>query len=218
MTTPSADDERPDRVDLGKSPAAQDQPDFDPYRFGKPDHPIPPEYAPPGYTPDPPAHTGPGVYPPAPYGQNPYGQSPYGQPGAAPHGQQPYGAPGQGPYGAYPPPPYPNPYAPQQPQGSNGKAVTALVLGIGSVVFCWLSFFALVLIVPALVFGILGLGEAKRRGGNGRGMAVAGIACAAAGAVLAAVLTVVIVNAADKCGGLENSDDPGFQQCVQDNL
>ena len=38
--------------------------DFDPYRFGAPEHPIAPEYAPPGYTP-PPAYSQYGP-PPAP--------------------------------------------------------------------------------------------------------------------------------------------------------
>jgi hypothetical protein len=32
---------------------AEPAPEFDPYRFGAPEHPVPPEYAPPGYRPPP---------------------------------------------------------------------------------------------------------------------------------------------------------------------
>lgn len=209
MTTPEgpdarqpADGEQPP-VDLGKKDGASgSEAPFDPYRFGKPDHPIPPEYAPPGYVPDTPlAQPPPGVYPPPPQAGGPY----------APYPGPPYGG------SSYPPPPYgagPG-YAP--PRG-NGKAVTALVCGIAGIVFCWLSFFALLVIVPAFVFGFLALNESKSRGGSGRGLAVAGIACAVVAALLTTVLTVLVFRAADKCGGLENSDDPGFQQCVQDNF
>ena len=110
MTVPP----EPNRADGADEPAP---PDFDPYRYGKPDHPIPPEYAPPGYVPP---------VPPAP---------------AAP-------SPAQYPGYSYPPPPpgYP-PYG--APRAGNGKATIALVLGILSIVFCWLSIFDLVLAVPA---------------------------------------------------------------------
>ena len=54
--------------------------DFDPYRFGRPEHPIPPEYAPPGYRP-----------PAAP-------ASPYPPPPAPPAAGWPYGPPRSGPY------------------------------------------------------------------------------------------------------------------------
>jgi hypothetical protein len=51
--------------------------DFDPYRFGRPDHPIPAEYAPPGYAPPPPPQAPP---PPPPYGAPQYGYPQYGYP------------------------------------------------------------------------------------------------------------------------------------------
>ncbi len=246
MTTPSAPDSsaRPDepdqpRVDLGKpAPSApsgdptSDVP-FDPYRFGKPDHPVPPEYAPPGYVPDAP----PSPYSAAtnaPYGQSPYGQPPSGQPpyGQAPYGQPPFGPqntyggpnpgspypggpyPGPGTYGA-PPPPY---SAYGQPQPGHGKAVAALVLGIVSIVMFWLIFFDAIFIVLALIFGLVALSESKSRNGNSKGMAIAGLVCAGIGTIATVLFTVVVLNAASKCGGFDNSNSSDFNQCVQDHI
>ncbi|GAB2472526.1 DUF4190 domain-containing protein [Jatrophihabitans fulvus] len=185
-----------DQKDTGTGSDAE--PDFDPYRFGKPDHPIPPEYAPPGYTPDPPAQQA----NPYPYGAPPYGQ--YPAPQQYPGGHQ-YGTP------------YPPPAAPRT-GGTNGKAVAALVLGIMSIVLCWLTLFALIVIVPAVVFGVLGLNESKRIGGAGRTMAVTGLVCAVVGALLAVTFTVLATQAIEKCGGASQRDEPGFSECVQDNI
>jgi uncharacterized protein DUF4190/uncharacterized protein DUF6264 len=220
MTTPSAPGSGPGPgssgsddpgVNLGKSGSGNDpsaEAPFDPYRFGRPDNPVPPEYAPPGYTP--PFQPQPAQQPPPGYGQDPqYGQPP--QPGYPTQ----YPAPYQG-YGAPPPPAY-HGYA-QPGTGSNGKAVAALVLGIVSIVMFWLSFFDAVFIILALIFGILGLSDSRRRGGTGRGMAVAGLVCMGVGVVAAVIFTVVLVNAADKCGGLGNSNAPGWQTCVQNNV
>src|SRR5256885_16732940 len=159
MTTPSEPDNGEPRegVNLGKAPSGEPTGDvpFDPYRFGRPDHPIPAEYAPPGYT-------GPVIPPPSPYGPpppqfanqpqgGPYGS--YGQP-PSPY-QYPSMQPGQ--YGAPAPPPY-HGYAQPQP-GNNGKAVAGLVLGIASIVFCFLSFFDGVLVVLGLVFSLIGMSQ-----------------------------------------------------------
>ena len=223
MAAPS--DGPDDRVDLQKPAGDQPEP-FDPYRFGAPDVPPPPEYAPPGYQPPPGyqypgATSGPeanphGPYPAYPYGttnsgygQAPPGQAPYGQ---APYGQVPYGqAPyGQAPYGQAP-------YG-QQPGTGSGKAVTALVLGIVSIVLFWTTIFDAVFIILALIFGFLGLNDARARGGRGRGQALAGLVCAAIGAVLAIVFIVFAVHLANKCGGLDNQNDSGFQQCLRDKI
>lgn len=234
-------------VSLDK-PVPDEPLDFDPYRFGKPDYPISPEYAPPGYTgpllppPDavfPPANPGqpgpqypaqpypgqpgpypnqPGPYPnqPGPYANQPgpyQGQPPYpgqqypGQPGP------PYPAPG---YGNYPaPPPYNLQYP--VPHTGHGKAIAALVLGIGSIVFCWLSVFDAVLIILAVVFGVIALSEAKRRpSGEGRRMAIAGLACALAGAILATVLTVVIYSRYKDCFD-KGVGSQQYTQCINDH-
>jgi hypothetical protein len=224
MTTPSEPDhgEHGEPVDLTKGDPAGEAP-FDPYRFGKPDHPIPAEYAPPGYT-------GPVAPPPTPYEQpNPWAAPQYGAPAGnpfnnppgTPYGQQPYG---QQPYGQQPyppapygPPPMPYGYGPQ-PRRSNGKAVTAMVLGILSILLCWLFFFDAALVIPGLIFSLIAMSETKGAGGSGRGMAVAGLICTLIGAVLATILTVLLVHAANQCGGFGNSNAPGFDQCLRDHF
>lgn len=103
------------------------------------------------------------------------------------------------PPGSAPPPP-PPPVPPSfnsPPAGSsnsnNGMAVAALVLGI--LTFVCLGPIAGIL---AVVFGFLGLKKAKEMGGNGKGMATAGIVLGIVGTVLSIILLIVFVFAADK--------------------
>jgi len=244
MTTPSGPDNGDpspsEGVDLGKPERMADptaDAPFDPYRFGKPEHPIPAEYAPPGYTgPTTPAPTPydagsanpygpppPGVGAANPFANppgTPYGSGPTPPPYQYPPGQYPPSQPGQYPpgqygYGGPTPPPYYG-YAP--PRNSNGKAIAALVLGILSIVFFWLSFFDAVFVVLALIFGLIALAETKRTPSGGRGFAVAGLVCTVIGALLATIFTFWIIHAANKCGGISNSDDPGFNHCIQKHL
>jgi hypothetical protein len=163
---------------------------FDPYRFGRPDHPIPPEYAPPGYVPDPPPT--PPTQPHPYYGPSQYASLP-------------------NPYAPYPPPGYP-PYP--VPEKASGMAVASMVLGIISVVGSVFAFLDAIPVVLAVVFGIIVL-NAKR---PGRGMAIAGIACGLVGAVLAIIVSVYVTSAVNKCGGFGNSDDPDFSACLQRHL
>lgn len=226
-----------------------DEAPFDPYRFGRPDQPVPPEFAPPGYVPD--GSQAGGAYPqgPAPTQQSPapqqspaYQQYP-GQPGASggdpgsqgqypgvpyPGNQYP-GTSYSGPqhYGQYYPgqqqtgygaplPPANHQYA--QPHTRNGKATAALVLGILSIVLCWLSVFDAVFVVLALIFGLLALGDAKRSR-IGRGAARAGLVCAVVGALLATVISIRVFSAISDCGGMAHSTTTDvFNQCVRDQL
>ncbi len=224
MTTPSEPDsgEPTEGVDLGKGEPAGEAA-FDPYRFGKPEHPIPAEYAPPGYSG--PVTPAPSPYPePAPWAAPPGSQpaNPFSNPPGTPYGpygnpQQPYQPPHPYPPGQYgpPPPPYPL-YA--QPKAGNGKAVAALVLGIASVIFFWLSLFDGLFVVLGLVFSLIAMGEAKRPGAGGRGMAVAGLVCSIVGALLATVFTVWAVHVANQCGGIDNKDSPGWNDCIRNHL
>lgn len=197
----------PEGVDLTKGGSETPEP-FDPYRFGKPDHPIPAEYAPPGYT----GPTVPTTPPPSPYGAHP---GPYGsQFGTPPYPQPQY--PAQGPYGYGPPPPPYHGYPTRRP--TNGKAIAALVLGIGSIVLSWLSFFDAIFVILGLIFSIIALGETKDGRTSGRGLAVAGLVCTIIGALLATMLTVLIVRAADKCGGFTNDNSDQWQTCVRNNI
>lgn len=224
MTSPN-DSPEPEHVDLSKAdPGTPDDAplDFDPYRFGLPDHPVPPEFAPPGYrppepppTPDPYSPYGPG----SPYGTTPpdaqqqpawppqagppYGQPPYGQP---PTSQQP-GQPPTSPYGSYPAPPQP-----QYGRHNHGKAVAALVLGIVSVVFCWLTIFDAVFVIPGIVFAVGVLSD--KRSAN-RGMAIAGLICAIVGALAAIALLIWLAPIAKDCSGVSGSQ---YKQCIQDHI
>jgi hypothetical protein len=250
MTTPSGPDNGdpspPEGVSLGKSgPASDPTADvpFDPYRFGKPDHPIPAEYAPPGYT-------GPTTAPASPYdagSANPYAPPPgtsAANPFANPPGTPYAGGPPQPPYqyppdqyppgqyppnqyppGQYPPGPYgyggpqPPPYhGYAQPKNSNGKATATLVLGILSIVLCWLAFFDAVFVILALIFGLIALSETKTGRSGGRSLAIAGLACMVVGAILATLISIKYVHVIRDCGGLSHRNDSAFNQCVQDHI
>jgi hypothetical protein len=229
MTTPddSEHTSSTEGVDLTKTPAAAEEP-FDPYRFGKPDHPIPAEYAPPGYTgpvipTTPPPPPGWGQVPP---GANP--ANPFSNPPGTPY--SPYGGP---PAGGYPPAPGPYPYPPVPPPGyypvlppgpgyqgpaGNGKAITALALGIGSLFFSLFFFFDALLVVPGLILGAIAMNETKASGAPGRGLAVAGLICSVIGAVLATIMSVLLIHAVNQCGGFDNGNAPNFQNCVQNHV
>lgn len=97
------------------------------------------------------------------YGQPTYGQPPQGQPG---YGQQPYNAPGFGQQPGYGQP-YGQPGYGQQSGGTNGLAIASLVTGILGFLF--------ITPILAIVFGIIGLSQAKKRGQRGSGLATAGI-------------------------------------------
>jgi hypothetical protein len=118
-----------------------------------------------------------------PYGQPTYGQAPYGQPT---YGQPPYGQPdGQPQYGAgygqpgYPgtwPQPYGYGYPGAPSNGNNGLAIASLATGIGG--------FCIGLASPVAVgLGIAALTQIKRRGGDGKGMAIAGLVLGGLGTI-----------------------------------
>ncbi|MER5293784.1 DUF4190 domain-containing protein [Streptomyces pharetrae] len=110
---------------------------------------------------------GPGQYPapqpPGQYQQGPHQQGPYPQgPYQGPYGPAPHGAWSPYPYQAEPP--------------VNGIAIAALVLGV----LCF---------VPAvgLVLGLVALGQIRKKGERGKGMAIAGSVLSSVGLALWAV-------------------------------
>lgn len=204
MTSGGSHDEPP-QVDLSKGADHDPDAPFDPYRFGRPDTPPPPEYAPPGYVPE---QSTPSA-PPAPP------QWGYGQPGGAP--PPPSYPTGPYPPASYGPPQYqPGGYPGYQPPQNNGKATAGMVLGILSIVFCWLTIVDLVLVVPAIVFSALGLGAAKQNG-RGRGQAVAGMICAAVAVVLVVVILVFAFHIAGKCSGVDHGSG-AYDRCVRNQI
>lgn len=201
--------DQPDEGSQSSTPADPTSPlDFDPYRYGRPDHPVPPEYAPPGYVPPTPSA-------PVPPPGQPSQQQPIWPPVDMTKQQQPpqYGAyPGYTPH----PPPPPGYPAYGMVQQTNGKATAAMVLGILSIVFFFLTFLDLGLAIPAIILGAIGMRDAKRypqRGGHGK--ALAGLICGSIGALLIIVTLIVVFVRISPCihsgGGVD-------QTCVNDRL
>lgn len=117
-----------------------------------------------------------GQWPPG-YGQAPTPPPGYGQPPPLPgYGQAP-------PTGGHGFPPQTYGYAPAPP-ATNGKAVAGLVLGIVSMVFCWLGF---LIGIAAIVFSVLAHKEISARPPgttSGSGLATAGLVTGILGTVI----------------------------------
>jgi hypothetical protein len=117
-------------------------------------------------------------------------------------GNQPQGAyqqPGiyQQP-GAYQQPNYYRPQYPNPQQYNNythparGKATASLVLGIISLVFFWMSFFAIISVICSIIGIVLGNSARKElRPEQGQGQATAGLVCSIIGLVLSVIMLVV---------------------------
>lgn len=103
-----------------------------------------------------------------------------------------YGYPGDTGYPGYPGYPGAAPYPPYGVARSNGFGVTALVLGILSVVGCITSVLGIGLGIGAVVFGALGKGKASRGEADNGGMALAGIILGAIGIVLGALMLLAM--------------------------
>lgn len=240
MTTPAEPPrQQPEQPDPAAAPPVDPPVDFgkhserpaeldpnDPYRFGLPDTP-PPEFAPPGWTPPGgwPSQSQP--QPPPPTGQqgSPWQQPPGGYP---PPYRSPY--PGPPPYPPYPPPPGHQPPPPYPPYPypadeaararakTRRRAATSLVLGVVSIVLFWTAFLDIVLVLAATAFGAVALSDrsgGESRESSGRRLAVAGLVCAAVGAVAAIVWTVYLVHIVSNCGGFNQPNSPALRACLQ---
>lgn len=73
---------------------------------------------------------------------------------------------------------------------TNTKALTGMILGIISVVVCWLPIIGLALGITSLVLSVKGNKIAKEIN-NGKGFAIAGISCGAVGIVLNVIYSFV---------------------------
>ncbi len=134
--------------------------------------------------------------PAPPPSQPQYPQQPqYQQPGQPQYPQQPP-AYGQTPQygGAYPAAGAYQPYGQYpQPQGTNGLAIGALVASLVGLCTCIGS-------IVGIVLGVMALNQIKERGGEGKGMAQAGIwigVLAVVGWILYVVFIVIVGISAD---------------------
>lgn len=94
---------------------------------------------------------------------------------------------------AYQQPVYQQPAAPVVP--GKGMSITAMVLGIISLVFCCVWYISIPCAIVGLILGCIGNSKAKEVGMKS-GMAVAGIACSAIAIGLALLLLLFVVGAA----------------------
>ena len=94
----------------------------------------------------------------------------------------------------YQPPQYQQAPAPAQgaPAGAKGKAIASMVLGIIATVFCWFGWFSIVALAMAVVGIVLAVmaRNAIPVGGEGRGMATAGLVLGIVGAALSGIALV----------------------------
>lgn len=125
-----------------------------------------------------------------------YGQSGYGEPSPQSPQQQPYPYQPQYPQmqQPYPQQGYQNPYNPTMyamPQASQGGglAIAGLVLGIISIVFCWIPLFDILIGIVGLVLSLLG-----RRSLSRHGIAIAGLVCSIIGLILSLIITVAVLS------------------------
>lgn len=122
----------------------------------------------PGYEPPP-------AYPPPPSYPSPVS---YGHP-APPPGPYPPPAP----YGGYPPP-FPDPYDPYRsaaPVGTNGMAIGSLICSLLGLLFCGVPS------IVGVILGFIAMGQTKRTGQDGYGLALAGVIIGALTVVLMVV-------------------------------
>lgn len=135
--------------------------------------------------------------PPAPFGQAPYGQPPFPPPppnGQAPNGQPPYG---QAPY---PPPPYQQYwYPPPPPQSMNGMAITSFVLAVSCIPLF------------GVIFGIIALSQIRKRGQQGKALAIAGVAVSGVATLFVALMITLGVTGVLDSG--TRTDDLRTGQC-----
>lgn len=78
----------------------------------------------------------------------------------------------------------------------NGYGTTALVVGIISLVFCWVPVFGIILAGIAVLFGILGLGRVKRGDATNHGHSVAGVVLGSVAALIGIIVTATVFAAA----------------------
>lgn len=103
---------------------------------------------------------------------------------AVPKNSAPPSPPASG-YGYPPPGMPPSYYPPVQTRRTNSMATASLVCGV-----C--GFICLVPGILGIIFGFIALGQIKREGTQGRGMAIAGIITGAIWPVLAVTMSVLM--------------------------
>ena len=87
----------------------------------------------------------------------------------------------------YQQPAYQQPIYQQPAAGSKGPAITALILGICGLVFCWIPIFGLLISIAGLILGIMAF-----KNPNGKGMGITGFVLSIIGIVIGLSYTLAI--------------------------
>ncbi|MEU4651592.1 DUF4190 domain-containing protein [Nocardia fluminea] len=133
------------------------------------------------------------------YPQQPPSQPQYQQPGQPQYPQQPPAYGQQPGYGGYPAAGAYQPYGQYpQPQGTNGLAIGALVSSLIGLCSCGLG------AIVGIILGVMALNQIKERGGEGKGMAQAGIWIGVA-AIVGWILYILFFVVLGIAGGLDSS-------------
>lgn len=80
------------------------------------------------------------------------------------------------------------------PQKTNGLAIASLVLGIVGILFCWCYGFGILPSIPGVILGIISLGQIKKNGQGGKGIAIAGLILSILGGLLSIIMIFVFVH------------------------
>jgi hypothetical protein len=127
----------------------------------------------------------------------------------------------------YPPPP-PQPYSgftppPTGPTGPrNGLGITALVLAIIGLMFCWSIAGGIILGLCAIIIGFVGRGRVKRGEATNGGVAIAGIVLGFLAIIVSLIFIPIWIGVFDDVGGTDyvdcvakaGSNQQAIQQCA----
>jgi hypothetical protein len=124
----------------------------------------------------------------------------------------------------YPPPP-PQPYSGFTPPPTgprNGLGITALVLAILGLVFCWSVAGGVILGLCAIIIGFVARGRVKRGEATNGGVANAGIALGFLAIIVSLIFIPIWIGVFDEVGGTDyidcvakaGSNQQAIQQCA----
>lgn len=130
------------------------------------------------------------------------------QPPQAPGGYQ---APGQPPVPPVAPGGYPGYQGVPQPTQTKGLAISALIVGIASLVFCWIPVIGILGGIAAVVLGIIAIKKAQSKGMSITGIITGALAILSATAIL--IFTVMFITAVSDT--VSEQSDSSSQQTEQ---
>ena len=124
----------------------------------------------------------------------------------------------------YPPPP-PQPYSGFTPPPTgprNGLGITALVLAILGLVFCWSVAGGVILGLCAIIIGFVARGRVSRGQATNGGIAIAGIVLGFLAIIVSLIFIPIWIGLFDAVGGTDyvdcvskaGSDQQAIQQCA----